>query len=1460
LNSGDLGNSDIIDGAGGTDTLYAVQALSTVSSTIRPVLTSVETVQLQLDETASSETGAHTFTANFDKSSGINTVDVKNYTFNTAGTGAADTVAITGVTTATSLKITDEVGGSATARKNNFTVTYDGVSGSADVASASINSTVAAVTLGNITVAGVETLTVSSTGGANASYAVVAADATALTLNASAKSGGAVDLNAAKVVTLNINAADDLSVADGGGASAKLRTVNIDSQTADKTVTLTTLTPTPTAAATDAVVINVKGAGKATISIDTDFDTQSATNADTVTVNAATNTGGVSFTTSAKAANKVTGGTGNDSVTLGAALDKDDVIALGDGTADALVTTATYTTAAGTVADLYYSDSIATADLPVISGVEVARINIAGTAAANTISAKSATFASTVEFNAATAATTGADVDNNNLTISNLKAGQTVKFGSNLLIDDSTITLEVIDASTNTADVLQITTDGLNATATATFEGFTAANIETVSVDLASTNKDNTTITAGTLTFANATAVTLTGSKITTATVDAKDGATIDASAMTGTLDLTAATADKYTIKGSSTKATKFIMSTGLDKDDTIVGGAATTDSLTATVTSLTATTGVLKISGVETLGLTNTGTAVVDMTSVTGATNVALIGAGTSTTLSKLTSGTKVTLGDGAGNVTFTGDVTIALADATGSADSLTIDLNGGGARGTSVLTTAGIETIVLNGDTSTTAQVAYEAQTVTMTASDAKTISITGGHATPAKITLGTLNAATTTLDASTFTGGVIATAAANTAMTVKVRVSTDNDITLDTGNDNVTVGTAALMAGGAIAAAGEIDGGAGSDTLTVYAKNSADLGLADNFEVVNVIVDAAANATIDLGGTGQGADDAASITVTGGASGKTLALTEIVSDIGARTIDASAVASTTTLTLGDNVLVQAGLADAIVLKGGSAAADVLAYTASNDDSGEVTISGFETIKVTNGNTESTLNLKNVTGANNIEAIGDGQLIISNFSNAQKIVLGTWDGTTATAFSDGTGDTLTVSRAANGTADVLSLDLNTTAAFTVTDNQVETVNLTLVNTTNNDDHVVTLSSTSATTLNIVGAGADEDLTITAAGALLTTVNASALVGNLTYGVSNRAAQAMTITAGTGNDTVGMTFAADVLDGGTKASDNDTLEISFTGTGGALIVDLTSSTDQVQMFNGLANAAVQKNFESVSAAAYTQTNSIGADITGTTGANTVTGTAYADSIRTGAGADTIIVATATAGNSDVIDGGANTDTLVLAVGSHTFATNDNLVNVEEITLGNGTNTLTLTNQSEAFKITGGTGADTIVCGSGIDTIVAGTGADVITGAAGADVITLSTETTPAVDTVIYNATTEGGDTITGFITGSDKLKFKETGFGTTATWSTNAPITTNTATSTYFEVTTDAAAGAVDLNAAGTTTTGFVLVGATTGTAGVKIYYTADVGAFATGNSTLIATLAGISTGDVAATDFLGY
>ena len=1354
LNSGDLSNGDNIDGAGGADTIYAVFSTGGDATIIRPVMTSVETVQI---EPVDADANGTTSTINLDKTSGVTLVSIKANNFSVL----ADTYVVSGVTTATSLKITDDAG-HATARANNYTMSYDGVSGTSDSASVEISSTSAATALGNITEAGIENLTISSTGGANASYNVVAAAGKTLTLNASAASGGSVVLEAAAATTLNINAADSMTITDAGAASAALRTVNIDSQTAAKTVTLTNLTYTVDSAAADTFTYNVKGAGKTTLTLeDLDFGTQSATNSDSIIVNGSTATGALSVNlssiTNSHAARtiNISSGSGNDTVTvIKTALDKYDTVALGGGTADRLSVSVT----GNANADLFYTDTTAVADLPAISGVEIASVAIGTSSSSATLDATSAKFASTLEL-------TGTQHASDTLAVSGIAAGQKVALGSSTaqFVNSAAITLNVVGATANTADVLNITTDIVNSTDTGTLSGITAAKIETVSVDLASSTTANTKIAGGTLTFADATSVILTGSKATSATVQAKTGATIDATGVTGTLTLTANDAKNYTVKGSATKATSFVMGSELNATDAVTGGAATTDSLTANVTGLTATTGKLSISGVETLKLANTGTAVVDATSITGATSVVIAGAATATTLTKLAAGVEVTLGDTLGSTAtaYTGGLTVGLADASGTADSLTLNVAGLGTEGTTTLTTTGIENLNIKAATT------YDAQTVDTGASTAATITASGGNTTTAvKLTLSTLNAATTLVDASAFNGGLLATAATNTPTTFKVRASADTILVGSVLNDTVVVGTAANQAAGDIAKSNSIDGGTGTDTLTVYAADGTDLRYSDNFEVVNVIVDAAANSSISLGGSGKGADDASSVVITGGAAGKTLALTGIASDLSAgRTVDASAVLSTTTLTLGDNVLVQTNASDPIVLKGGSATADVLAYTASNDNSGEVTISGFETIQVTNGDSASTLNLKNVTGTSAIELVGAGQMTLSNFSNTQKVVLGTYVGSTATAFSDGTGDSVSVSRATDGTADVLNVDLNQTAAFTLTDNQAETVNLTLVNTAGDDDHVVTLSSTSVTSVTVTGAGTAEDLALTATGALLTSVNASALAGSLTYDVSARASQAMTITGGTGADTIGMKYAADVIDAG---AGTDTLNISTSGTGGALIIDLSSTTDQVQMFNGLSNAAVQKGFENVDASAYVQTNSVGADITGSSGANVLVGTAYADSFRAGAGNDSVTIGKASTTVAwDAADGEAGTDTLIV-LGSVTTSTteSENVIDLSStsdqvgtvnnaaeaaiqvgfenvdlsgltVTAGGG---FTITAAAAGSAIVGSADTDVINGGAGVDTITGGAGADTIGGGAGADVLvfanTDSVSTTSAFDTV----------------------------------------------------------------------------------------------------------------------------
>jgi len=1241
LSIGDFGNNDIIDGGAGTDTIYAVMETAT---TLRPVISNVENVEFEV----SSKTAGtiETFTANFDKSSGISKVTVKNFT---TDNDDEDTVVVSGVTTSTSLKIIDDVGSGN--RDNNFTMVYDGVTGTTDSASVEISSTVATSTLGTVTVAGIENITTSSIGGANASYKLSAADATTATINVSAKSGGTVTAaNLAKVKTLNINAADNLTVNDNSAQLIKVSSVNVDSQAADKTVTLSALTTTATAAAADNVLVTVKGAGKAAIHIDTDFDLQSATNADTVTVNAADNTGGVSFTTSATAANKVTGGTGNDSVILGAALDKNDVIALGGGSADELVTKMTFN--GGTaVTGAYFADNLAAADLPSISGVEVARINLAlnsGNAGTGAMSAKTASFASTLEING----DGEVNIGNVDITINNIAAGQKVKVGSNLNLTLGKVIFTLADA-TGAADTLAISTDGRNSTATSTFEGFTAADVETITLDLASTAEANTTINAGLLSFGDATSVKLTGSKITSATVVAKTGATIDASDVTGVLTLTANDDKNYVVKGSATANTNFTMGSNLNALDVVTGGASTKDLLTATVNGLTTETGALKISGVETIELTtSTAASTINAAGIIGA-KLFAVGANQALTLTNLAAGAKLQLGTTA-SATYNGSVklTASLADATGNSDALTIDMVERGADGAiaASLEITGVETVTINdlaatggNDDVNLAVAKVAASKLVLSGSySAEALDLTTDGTTGSQ----TLNSATTLVDASAFKGVLTASAATNTATTFIA----DRPVGVITGGaagDTFTIGSTANYINASV---GTVDAGAGSDTLTVFlGGSSASLNDVTNAEIININLASVTGFSFNAGGGADATITAATVNYFGGKAGELYTATATLTDVAGRLIDASALAGSLSVSFGDDGLVQTNAADKVTIKGGQSAKDIVTASMSNNNTGEFTMSGVETLVVGNITGVTTVNLKNVTGLSTLvvtDAAGSAaDITVENAKSGMILQIGNSGQDYASATVDVNLTSTTP------TTDTITIDLvNTASALTVDTAGIETVNIRAKAGAGSTatDVITIVGEVTGGTINVSGEDADDEVTLSGVSAGYTVINAATLKGDLSVAASARASGAMTITAGLGSDIIAMENAADVLDGGIKDSDNDTLVISFTGLGGALTVDLTSATDQVQVFNGLVNTSVQKNFESVNASAYVQLNSIGADITGSAGANVIVGTSYADIIVTNGGNDTI---TGGLGNDQITLGSGADTVLFLASG-----------------------------------------------------------------------------------------------------------------------------------------------------------------------------------------------------------------
>jgi Ca2+-binding RTX toxin-like protein len=184
--------------------------------------------------------------------------------------------------------------------------------------------------------------------------------------------------------------------------------------------------------------------------------------------------------------------------------------------------------------------------------------------------------------------------------------------------------------------------------------------------------------------------------------------------------------------------------------------------------------------------------------------------------------------------------------------------------------------------------------------------------------------------------------------------------------------------------------------------------------------------------------------------------------------------------------------------------------------------------------------------------------------------------------------------------------------------------------------------------------------------------------------------------------------------------------------------------------------------------------------------------TSAAHVINLGAGNDSLTIDLSALNNTTTLAGGAGTDTLIfsantgsgsitqdatvtgfetvsfLAAGvAGTFATVVNNAGVaagatQTINASNVTGTLLWNGAAELdgkFSITGGTGADSLTGGSLVDTITAGLGADVITGGLGADSLTGGL----GADTFVYALVTQSNatntDTITDFVTGTDKLQ-----------------------------------------------------------------------------------------------------
>jgi len=157
----------------------------------------------------------------------------------------------------------------------------------------------------------------------------------------------------------------------------------------------------------------------------------------------------------------------------------------------------------------------------------------------------------------------------------------------------------------------------------------------------------------------------------------------------------------------------------------------------------------------------------------------------------------------------------------------------------------------------------------------------------------------------------------------------------------------------------------------------------------------------------------------------------------------------------------------------------------------------------------------------------------------------------------------------------------------------------------------------------------------------------------------------------------------------------------------------------------------------------------------------------YYNTVNAGAGGDTVNVEVSLLSKPTTFDGGADADTIVVkAFNGGTWdlsTTTATISNFETYTvdLSSSASGVTMTGFAAAHSMTGSNFDDNLTGGANVDTISGGSGADVLVGGGGADQLSGGN----GADIFSYTATTQGTDTISDFVSGTDKFNFLTSAF-----------------------------------------------------------------------------------------------
>ena len=995
-----------------------------------------------------------------------------------------------------------------------------------------------------------------------------------------------------------------------------------------------------------------------------------------------------------------------------------------------------------------------------------------------------------------------------NVTFDKLAAGTAVDIYS-----AADVTAKLADAS-GTTDVMNVNIKQATAdTAIAsTVDAVIVEEIETLNLAVTGMKVDTLKTLSALTAGSKLTTLNITGDsdfKITDTASSNTKLATIDASALTGDFTLGDAVAALGQTITTGLGNDSITMATGtLTNADTINMGANTTlttglagtDTLNATITGLTATTGALNISNVENINLTTSGNNTINATSITSGTLSVTDNTQTITNLSS-----SVTVGLGLDANSSVGTANISLTDETGTSDMVNISVNNKADTATdSTIISENIETmnIALAADANNAL--------LTLTGVDGTpTINVTGGLAgTVLTLNDGTdkLNADVTTFDASAFKGSVLVDASAATAgvnLSANSASTTANTLIgsaqADTFNITGTTGTTGL--------AQTVTGGAGVDTLNLTASADATFNTNNISAVENINFTLTGSSAVIVDGlTGLNHADVDNITISGGNS--LSSFKNITTALGAATtvkVDASGYNGFVDLLLQETA-VEAGATVTII--GSAATTDELNLTTTNSATIALNTTAIETINILEATgTGTSVSLENATDVTTVGIDSDQAIALTKVNKSVVVQAGlvTTDANQVAAVDGIEGVTLTVGyddvTAAN---DAVTINLADTDAGTATAtfdiDGIETITFDVVKTAaaTFESHSIslagTVNATNKTALVLKGGEAGDTFGFASSGIVtdVTSINASALLNNLTIDAADKGSNAMTITAGAGNDSIVMEHKDDVLDGG--AGTSDTLTFGYSAVLSGVIIDLSSTTDQVTSFDAASNTAVQVNFENIDLSGHINH---GAVVTGSAAANIITGSASTDNINAGAGDDTV----KGGAGADTLAGGAGTaDTLDLSDLDVSAATDDGIVvnvsgsavatvaNSMEVADGSSTAGVTAiadgkvafldaASESATQHIDTISGFEKYILSTEADIFYGSTTSETITGGAGADIMSGGAT---GVDTFIYNAATEGAaqvtisaldatddftatlataDTITDFTTGTDKIQ-----------------------------------------------------------------------------------------------------